>query len=647
MIMIKKVSSLIIIMLMLSLPIVVKATTVQEERTAVLETAKAFYNRGGYVQYDSFRKTAVATPEDATGNHTVYTDCGIFLYQVYSQALGMKIPDSSYNLANYADGNNKHVLVNIKAPSKGGSWDNSNVIQELRNWLNGSFNFETGDIIVYRRYDGTGHVMMVDASDKNNVKIIDSGYTTNGGYYDAVNHVDKVETHSIGMSTLKNKIQAAISYGSSSNSSIKQLSVIRFLSDGDTWINTQGREEKINLTSTAQSRVKYPGLTITKTAEVTNIDASVGLDSAIPNSTILYHLTIKNNGDNTYNNLVVKEEKSANVNFKMTSDGRVSGNTISWTISSLKVGESKTINYSVTVPDDENLLGEYVTMKGQVASIKTATISHILLNALNNQNINTFQSTYNNLKNSNYTETEFISKIYNDAFGYDLSYLNNVDLNNILSMNECSKNGYCLANITNKNIRNITLLNYYGLRVTPYNYKNTSGENTFGENLINANNAWDFYSNDASTRARELTVNDLQIGDIILYKDYSTKAYIYIGNKELVRKTSGGIESINGLNLITFLRNIVGDNYMVLRPAIMMNKTYAQYVDTKKNSSKKGVTSVKKQIDSTADGVEVVYESIENPDCGYAIPAIFLLSLMGMLILVKIKLKPNRLYRLK
>ena len=650
--MLKKGWKILLFLNILFLPSVCLASTIAEQKQALLETAEAFYNKDAYVQYDSYRKDATSTPEDASVNHTIYTDCGIFLYQVYKQALGIEIPSGSYELAQYANkiSDNSKVLFNLKAPYRDGNWQNDNIIAELNNWLNNnqSFTWETGDLLVFRRYDGTGHVMMINAEDKNNIKIIESGYTKGGGFYDANNHTDKVETSGISISSLNSRLKTTIGYKNTSNNSVLQVSVVRFITNGSTYVNENMEEKSYDLTKAAASRIKYPGISITKTAEITDTNASVGLDSAVPGSSIVYRIVIKNNSNTNYGNITITEEKDSLVNFKYTGSGKVYDNKISWYITNLNAKSSYSIMYSVTIPDDDTLLGKTIYSKGYVNDIATATIKHVLLNALNKENVAKIKEIYQNT-NDNISDTELISKIYNEAFGYDLSYLNNINLSSILGVSHCAKDGICFSSIDNQNIKNITLLNYYGLRVTPYNYNNTSGLNTLDKKLINATLAWDYYSTDDNNRAREIKVNDLQVGDIVLYKDKETKAYIYLGNKELGRKHYGAVEKLSGSNAITFLRNIIGDNYMILRPAIMMNKTYAEAVieENKKVESKPVVTPSKKTTNKTNNKkkVNLVDDGIENPESGSFVPWLIIIILFLGLIVIKINIK-NKVYRI-
>ena len=72
---------------------------------ALIATAKAYLARGAYLQYDDTRLVAgdvveppvyrwqrhVNGPEDSTRQHTCYTNCAAFCYDVYQEALGIDI----------------------------------------------------------------------------------------------------------------------------------------------------------------------------------------------------------------------------------------------------------------------------------------------------------------------------------------------------------------------------------------------------------------------------------------------------------------------------------------------------------------------------------------------------------------------------
>lgn len=657
---------ILITLLVIFYPKVCLASTIDEQRQALLETAMAFYYKGGNVQYDSYRQMALATPEDAAPNHVVYTDCSTFTYQVYEQALGIETSTNTYYLADYATKNSQDssVVFNMVAPSNGNTYNNANILNEIRNWLNNnkSFDWQTGDLLVIRRFDDTGHVMMIDASDSN-IKIIESGYDATGGWYDARNYQDKLEKQSISISSLTERLSKMLNY--QDNNQIKQISVLRFTSNGSSYLNFEGKRVNYDITNAAYTRLSYPGLNITKNITIINSsNSNLSEDYATPGSILLYQITVKNESNRDYSNITVTEKKDSKVSFKDKGNGTINGNNITFNIPNLKSKTSYTVYYSVLVSSNKSALGSIITSRGNVGGIETRVIRTHILNSLNNSQITTFKNTYNNLKYDSAKDMTFISKIYNQAFGVDLSFLNNLDIYDFLNISNCTENSICGAQVSNNSLKNILVSNFYGLRIIPYGYNNTYGINILSDNLIYGNLAWDVFSDEMNSRAREISLNDLQVGDIILLKDSisksnNTKAYLYIGSKELIRNTGGYIESIVSDNLIKFLKNLVGENYVILRPAIMMDNTYIEMVEQanvvpnvnqnvpKSSLAYNSTTSNKNKYVPTIVTITVAEGTeLTNPDCGSSLPFILISILFGLFLVIRIIKKPKKLYKI-
>ena len=81
---------------------------------ALLETAKAFYNRGGNIQYDQLsmdrflritpRRNKFSCPEEATVQHTLFLDCSSFVFSVFFNAFAYKLEaDITWEMADYVN----------------------------------------------------------------------------------------------------------------------------------------------------------------------------------------------------------------------------------------------------------------------------------------------------------------------------------------------------------------------------------------------------------------------------------------------------------------------------------------------------------------------------------------------------------------
>ena len=133
----------------------------------VLEVAKAFYNRGAYIQYDQRsmdrilqltpRPRRLLPPEAATRDRTVYLDCSGFVNAVYYQSFGYELPtDLTWNMIDYL----KPRILYYELTHKETNSDISAMEKKIRALI------EPGDVITYDRGVGSGHTLMYIGDDK-------------------------------------------------------------------------------------------------------------------------------------------------------------------------------------------------------------------------------------------------------------------------------------------------------------------------------------------------------------------------------------------------------------------------------------------------------------------------------------------------
>ena len=176
-------------------------------------------------------------------------------------------------------------------------------------------------------------------------------------------------------------------------------------------------------------------------------------------------------------------------------------------------------------------------------------------------------------------EREFINEVYKSAFNIDLgiSNLDNVDIigfdssQNKYGDKETVRIRYTKLKCTS--LKKYIYQNFYGLRIA--NAPNSAN------NLVRATSHWDFFSeNEITDRARTFTSNMLIEGDIILVytgktgpedEQLENKSYIFMDNMLQRKIGSNNFEQLSGDELTVFLRNIVCDNYIVLRPSLNMD----------------------------------------------------------------------------
>ena len=573
-------------------------TTIEEQRNAILATANAYYNKGEYIQYDSFRVQHYFSPEQATKQHTVFTVCNQFVFQVYNQALGMEIPDTTETTMEYAKKykDNKELILYYFDNAEDIYSDDwlGNSVSNVENLVNNlEKELEIGDVINIRRDNNTGHAMIYIGKENGELYLLESG----GTRYNTSSHIDIIEKNgSIIKTLLKDKLQEMYE-AKGKTSQINNFEIIRYIIDGKTYINSNYEKISYNgITEAAKTRLEYPGIDIDKTYKINNPLSTSSKSQVNLGGTITYTIKIKNNSSNNYNNIDIIENISPKVNLLSSENKIINDSTVKWNNVTIKANEEKEFSYTVKVPYDKSLLGEYVESTGKVLEIDTTNIAIKINNSLTTEQKNKIVESYNNFKdNPNTTnwnnETDFINTIYKNALGeVGESLINKTVYNKVIgdyvqpTFGNCSSTN-CAINLTsNTNLKNAILNNYYGIRLV-----NSTNEAKDSNNLlVYAWRLWNFdvknNRSEYNETAREIKLNDLEIGDIILSKSETNsimydKVYLYLGNNLLARYVANNnnytlIEYSDGKNgrstIDTMLNIFIGNNYVILRPALLL-----------------------------------------------------------------------------
>lgn len=131
-----------------------------EKLEALLETAKAYYNRGTWIQYDELsmdrvlritpRRCVGATPEEATRQHTVYLDCSSFIWSVFKHAFDYELPaDITWEMIDLVQPRVFYYEVTHRETPN----DQEEIKAEFVKTL------QPGDVLV-TEYEKNGHVML-------------------------------------------------------------------------------------------------------------------------------------------------------------------------------------------------------------------------------------------------------------------------------------------------------------------------------------------------------------------------------------------------------------------------------------------------------------------------------------------------------
>lgn len=587
----------IVLACVLFLPFFTKVNALtNDEKQAIYETAHAYLRQGTQLQYDGLRKQLTASPEDATSKNTLYTVCSGFVYQVYWQTFGIKLPDETKELIEYAElAENKDKVVvyygtknEIYSEGVLGSYGDQKSYQKLVTYWNENNILQTGDIIVVQSINGGGHTGMIIEQEINGKKELTVIEASEGGTYNYTSYKDNYEGTKVpnkellefngGTLTSRKLAEKLYIYkwydnecnknGERCDNRIQKLIVIRPVGNGN---NAQ-------ITESAKTRIAYPKIDIEK------IIKNVGDQSfAYLEDELTYKITISNGSSKDYNNLKIVEEVDSNLNITDKGNGNLinlsNGNyQLEW-ITNIPAGGSKTIEYTVKVPSNKDLIGKIFVSKGKVGEISNSKIETLIRYKLNSTETAKLQKKFNELKNDKNVGASFINNIYKQALNLDLGISDLDKQENMLKsiMKNNSKIAYgtedklsvYMTELLDSKVLKHILHNFYGLRLGK-EYSSTN-------NTVRATSNWNIYStSDINDRVRTITKEKLLDGDIILgYMKTSetdskliNKSYIYFNNTLYRKSESNVFEEISGNDLDVFLRNLVGQNYTVLRPIV-------------------------------------------------------------------------------
>lgn len=282
---------------------------------------------------------------------------------------------------------------------------------------------------------------------------------------------------------------------------------------------------------------------------------------------------------------------------------------------SLLIGDTVKIKYDVTIPANI-ALGEdkIIEFKGIVKEVEgrgciaTSKIETLIGETLSDTDKTKIKNALNTIKEATGVDSgrAFINELYYKTLGINLgiSRVNNSDLiefneslgkptNTVVDAKGNEKTGltakYTAVNIEHKAMQYL-YSNFYGLSLAnkelaslayldPYITEEEILEESGFESK--ASLSWNaFTKSELQDRARTLTPSMLDDGDVILTytknstnEEYSDKAYIFLDNTLYRYRKDGAkkyFEEITDTetdkDLTNFLNNLIGENYIILRP---------------------------------------------------------------------------------
>ena len=639
--------------------------TEQEALNALKATAYAYYYRGKNIQYSDetyfpenylLRPTGQSfytPPEYATDQNTLNLHCMSFVYLVYNQAFKNKNNGSGYWLG----GLNAKNTTTLSVMSRMADSESSNpsphgqeitvFYQKFTNRGDASkcvsclfrktgndcpdtcsvsneqnIDLKPGDIIVERtgKYDSddkftgeaSGHAMLYLGDDK----VINVSQTVNGYKADKYTFLDKTDTTNWDtqkISTVNPK--GIVGFLSLENNVIKftsgQINKYVFASDiyiiAVLWpfnIITKNNSE-YTISDAAKIRVNYPDLVINKTASVKKYD------NVYLGEKITYTIKLENKSTTTnYSNISVSDKVPTNTDFVSIKNGNNNNGNLSWTLN-LGKGETKEINYTVRVKNDESIINSSVNSNNtKVNGMNVNNIENKIKGKFTKKVYDKIIEISNDKVGQTVENSNIVSTIYKELTNNKYTEFDNKTADNYLNS---------LYNISNVNLQDVDLVgtrfgsgtkNTYVLKekLDSMYVKDLFG-GIFTKGIIDSDNE--------DQRYFRINNDTLTIGDVLIIhdEDYQVDKYVvgeknmylYIGNGEFVtidpntkkvvkldEKTTETltvyengttITDIHQTNRSRLIESLAGQNtFIVLRPSNIMSKSLIDELNNKYNS---------------------------------------------------------------
>lgn len=533
----------------------------EEAQKAIKEVMKQYYIKGPYFQYNYAKATYGAeSPEDATSQDTKYAVCGAFTYDIYAETFGMK--------SGFPSDNSKimEAASNSLGKNQGGKlliyYQKNNIVDgkvttpAARKFLyQNKYKFsefveivEPGDLFVY-----SGHALIAydtTINPKTNQKDVLILHSTADYYirtrienssdlsYNFLNHhnyknniLDNDSEGSLQWIWLS-ELEQFVDENGNINCSKKECAVIRpFYKDdnNNAVFNYEINEEQYKK---SELRTQYPGLFIEKTVKVGDNNGVYLGDTLTYTIKVVNKSNVSGKGT-TYKSFKIEEQISEYVQYQSsTKSGKKSGDTITWTINSLKAGSSIELTYTVKIINKTSYIGKtiksigkFYNTKSNSTSISTGTVGNKIIAKRGKSYEDKYLTCYNKYKNK-LSGLDLIDQIYVCATGQNFKFSSTNT--NIFSLSGTTKQKAAIKfksslNSNQNNIKNMILNNYFSGLTT----------DSSGKYLLPR------WGTNSQTRAKTINPKDFKDGDVLIYNiTNSTKtnesgiyAYIYIDGK--------------------------------------------------------------------------------------------------------------------
>jgi len=518
----------------------------------VTEVAKAYVNRGKYIQYNQYvsRRHINPSPEAATAQNMIYLDCSSFANAVYYEAFGVNV--MPYALTDKIDGVSQTPQTGRFRNYARDNQDNDDVVGY---WLMSaseditatlaeiSGKLEAGDVLNYRKKgDSAGHVMIY-IGDGNFIHCTGDDFKNPAGedYKDDENDASLTFDGAASAEKKTGAIRLETTY---MNALFTDTTNSRYLGAAYDVCIIRPLARGLTPTEKTVNRMTMRGLYMEKACDA-------GISTSVKRGdTITYTVTFKNSQPYV-RNIALSELLSDNVSFvSATADYLLTGNNLTLNV---KVGALKTVTVSFTVKVNEN------AEAGALIESRSTSANGVLLlqsvNTVSDYTADEIEAIASKAREYAENGTVFADPIlmakalYKDALGVDiLDYATALEL-----LNE-------IIDTTNYGLNEDSELCEM---VVPYLY----GGRDVGNLYIRNNEI-----------IRLITKSNISVGDIIMAYDESegrTIAYVYVGGSELIKISSTDTACVSvtmtdsqyeSSHILVTL--YAYDKYVILRPSM-------------------------------------------------------------------------------
>lgn len=515
---------------------------------ALVKTAEAFMLRGENLQYEDVwfglnrnsgehRWThGEKQPEEYTYDEWGYVNCAVFTYDVYKMALGYGLPSGMYTTAALtqnalAQGMREFYFEN-KTPGQYSEAEKLAVQQEFMNTL------QVGDLMVVRRSNDTGHVMLYIG---NGMFIHSSGSSfkqADGGVGQEVAEptirYQKVVDYffapsSVGGNPFRTSDEYAERY-------VKQLLIVRPLNkfSGEIPENTVNRVQ--NMTDIrADKTSSHPSSTTVN-----------------PGDLITFTFTVRNLGD-VAKTIDIFDKAPAGTTYVSGCDN-VMGDELRWSIT---VGACETVKVSYTVSVNNVPNGTVIDGRdATVGGVKHRCAAIKVMNTLTLTEQEAIKAALDELalENTTLKGLALVNEIYRRALG-KMGIFRDTDVNAVMDG-------------SNDSIFYQTATEYNGKKMDKLRNEDTYYKKMLVDHLyggMRVDSAAKLFD-----RTKMLKPHNLIVGDVLIARTNSAEnVYMYIGDGYLINLTNGvGVEAdfANLAQRILFY----GRNFAVVRPSFVI-----------------------------------------------------------------------------